>query len=80
MSDAGSVSHLSERLKVGIRLEISWVNEAPPHISRVSRCRNGLGLTLAGQVPDKSFSEKRKADQVRGIKELLCQSGTHSCD
>lgn len=80
MSDAGTVTHPSKGLKVSIRSEISGVNEAPLHIRHVSPYRNGPGSIPAGQVSDKSVSEKRKADQVRGIKELLCHSGTHSCD
>lgn len=60
VSGAGSLTHLSKRLKVGIRSEISWVNEALLHIRRVPWCRNGLGSIPAGQVPDKNVSVERE--------------------
>lgn len=62
VSNTGSVTHHSERLKVSFRSEICWINEAPPYIRCVSWCRNGLGYVLAGQVPVKSFSKKRIVD------------------
>lgn len=69
VSGDDTVIHASRRLKVGIRSEISGVNEALLHMGHVSRCRNGLGSIQQDRLLIRLFEwQEKKADQVRGIK------------